>query len=380
MYQRERPPAEQARCHSSQLDHSVTFRRLRGTKVHRTWSSWEDGSFHSSCKDSSRRSSPNTNRLLQFTAGSFISVTIWEYEKIRSRALNAINNANPLTWMRRKAQEKPLSDADAEVRRLKKEISVLWNKLTPGEQVFAPILAINVLVYSMWRVPRLKAVMLHYFCSNPAAKAVCWPMVLSTFSHYSLFHLFANMFVLHSFSAATNSLGREQFLGLYLSAGVISSFASYALKIVSANPGYSLGAVSLKNFFCVYLWIKFKSFPVWSHHGHPGLHMLTVPRYKVVNPLRSPTSILRWISNSSNHGFRCRWIDLQMEAVRPRGASWRSLRRPFLELLRAAASLAASRTFRGLLARTSRENTEMNFRNTSRLCCNLFSWTKRREI
>lgn len=143
-------------------------------------------------------------------------MTIWEYEKIRSKAINAINNANPLTWLKKKQQEKPLSDAEAEIRRLKKEIGVLWNKLTPGEQVFAPILAINILVYSLWRVPRLKTVMLKYFCSNPAGSAVCWPMVLSTFSHYSLFHLFANMYVLHSFSAATNSLGREQFLGLYL--------------------------------------------------------------------------------------------------------------------------------------------------------------------
>lgn len=69
-----------------------------------------------------------------FTAGSFVSVTIWEYEKIRSRAINAINNANPMTWIRKK-QEKPLSDAEAEIRRLKKEIDILWNKLTPGEQV-----------------------------------------------------------------------------------------------------------------------------------------------------------------------------------------------------------------------------------------------------
>lgn len=127
---------------------------------------------------------------------------------------------------------------------MKLEIDTLWNKLTPGERVFAPILVLNVIVFGLWRVPSMKPLMLKYFCSNPAAKAVCWPMFLSTFSHYSLFHLFANMYVLHSFSAAAQGLGREQFLGLYLSAGVIASLASYAFKVATANPGYSLGAVS----------------------------------------------------------------------------------------------------------------------------------------
>lgn len=70
-------------------------------------------------------------------------------------------------------------------------------------------------------------------------------MVLSTFSHYSAFHLFANMYVLHSFSSgAVNSLGKEQFLGLYLTGGVFSSLTSYAYKAVVSQPGLSLGAVS----------------------------------------------------------------------------------------------------------------------------------------
>ena len=39
------------------------------------------------------------------------------------------------------------------------------------------------------------------------------------------------------------SLGKEQFLALYLSAGVISSMSSYLYKLFS-KPGLSLGAVS----------------------------------------------------------------------------------------------------------------------------------------
>lgn len=181
-----------------------------------------------------------------FVGGSFVSVTIWEYEKIRSRAVNILRNSNPMNWLKNKKHqsEATLSALQSDIDKRKKEIEALWNKLTPGERIFVPILAMNVFVFGLWRIPSLKPFMLRYFASNPAAKAVCWPMVLSTFSHYSLFHLFANMYVLHSFSAAANSLGREQFLGLYLSAGVVSTLASYMFKVATASPGYSLGAVS----------------------------------------------------------------------------------------------------------------------------------------
>lgn len=70
-------------------------------------------------------------------------------------------------------------------------------------------------------------------------------MFLSTFSHYSMFHLFANMYVLHSFSnAGVLSLGKEQFLGVYLSAGVIASLSSILYKTVTSKAGLSIGAVS----------------------------------------------------------------------------------------------------------------------------------------
>jgi rhomboid-like protein len=45
-------------------------------------------------------------------------------------------------------------------------------------------------------------------------------MVLSSFSHYSVFHMVANMYVLWTFSTSIVSLlGREQFIAVYLSAG-----------------------------------------------------------------------------------------------------------------------------------------------------------------
>lgn len=128
-----------------------------------------------------------------------------------------------------------------------------WNNLTQAEKLFIPMCGMNVLVFLAWRVPQLQPQMLRYFCSNPASQVICWPMVLSTFSHYSGFHILANMYVLHSFSVgAVEKLGKEQFLALYLSAGVISSFTSYIYKVIACQPGLSLGAVS------VYLFV----------HGH----------------------------------------------------------------------------------------------------------------
>ncbi|XP_075217505.1 presenilins-associated rhomboid-like protein, mitochondrial isoform X1 [Lycorma delicatula] len=73
--------------------------------------------------------------------------------------------------------------------------------------------------------------------------ALCWPLVLSTFSHYSFLHLAANMYVLHSFSEGTvAALGKEQFVGLYMAAGCISSLTSLLYKSVFGVSGLSLGA------------------------------------------------------------------------------------------------------------------------------------------
>lgn len=163
-----------------------------------------------------------------FSGFCFGGAAIWQYENLRAHALTMLKK--PYSLLQKQGE-------------LRKEINRWWNNLTPGERVFAPICALNILVFAAWRIPRLQPFMLKYFCSNPGGAARCWPMLLSTFSHYSIFHLMANMYVLHSFSSgAVAALGKEQFLGLYLSAGVISSFTSYIYKVITKQPGLSLGA------------------------------------------------------------------------------------------------------------------------------------------
>ncbi|KAG5679673.1 hypothetical protein PVAND_009227 [Polypedilum vanderplanki] len=183
---------------------------------------------------------------ISFTTFTFVGASIFEYEKIRAKAINALKSSNPMEWIRRhqNAIHERQKELNSEILRLKRDINKLWNQLSSGEKIWAPILVLNVIVFGLWRIPSLQPIMLKHFASNPAHHGLSLysSMVLSTFSHYSLFHLFANMYVLRSFSGAVNSLGFEQFVALYLSAGVFSSFTSYAFKAVTKMPGFSLGA------------------------------------------------------------------------------------------------------------------------------------------
>ncbi|KAJ6635932.1 Presenilins-associated rhomboid-like protein, mitochondrial [Pseudolycoriella hygida] len=167
-----------------------------------------------------------------FVTGTFAVASIWQYENIYSPP--KFNH----DWFKSKFVQ-PKND-------IKTTLQFYWNKLSSSEKVFVPICALNLLVFGLWRLQRTQPFMLQYFCSNPVAKATCWPMLLSTFSHYSAFHIFANMYVLHSFAnVAVGSLGKEQFLYLYLCGGVLSTLSSYVFKTALATPGLSLGAVAL---------------------------------------------------------------------------------------------------------------------------------------
>lgn len=170
------------------------------------------------------------------TSVSLAGCVIWEYEKLRSHATSFLKR--PGAWLN--SHQKRFN---AQARSEPGPIKTWWSSLRDSEKIFYPILAANVLVFGAWRVRTLQPYMVKYFCSNPSGRAKCLPMVLSTFSHYSTLHLAANMYVLYSFMpAAVASLGKEQFVAMYLSAGVVSSFASFLYKVLLNQPGLSLGA------------------------------------------------------------------------------------------------------------------------------------------
>ncbi|XP_028276150.1 presenilins-associated rhomboid-like protein, mitochondrial isoform X2 [Parambassis ranga] len=169
-----------------------------------------------------------------FTGCSFGSAAIWQYESLKSRVQSYFDEVRA-DWLER---VRPQKQGD-----IRKEINQWWNSLSEGQRTVSGIIAVNALVFCCWRVPSLQRVMIKYFTANPASKALCSPMLLSTFSHFSLFHMAANMYVLWSFStSAVSMLGREQFVAVYLSAGVVSSFVSYVCKMATGRFGPSLGA------------------------------------------------------------------------------------------------------------------------------------------
>ena len=156
-----------------------------------------------------------------FSGASLGACAVWQYERMRGEALRS------RVWWQggRKAGE------------WREGVRSWWAAAGEGERLFWPLAGLNLLVWAGWRVPALQATMMRWFTSSPAGRATCLPLLLSTFSHHSLLHLGCNMVVLHSFlPPAVHLMGREQFLGVYLSAGVISSFASLVHKVHSSPP------------------------------------------------------------------------------------------------------------------------------------------------
>ncbi|XP_064864156.1 presenilin-associated rhomboid-like protein, mitochondrial isoform X2 [Oncorhynchus nerka] len=169
-----------------------------------------------------------------FTGCSFGTAAIWQYESLKSRVQSYFDEVRA-DWLE---TLRPQKQGD-----LRKWINQWWNGLSEGQRTVAGIIAANAVVFCCWRVPSLQRSMIKYFTSNPASKTLCFPMLLSTFSHYSFFHMAANMYVLWSFSSSIVSmLGREQFMAVYMSAGVISTMFSYVCKTASGRLGPSLGA------------------------------------------------------------------------------------------------------------------------------------------
>ncbi|XP_049580709.1 presenilin-associated rhomboid-like protein, mitochondrial isoform X1 [Syngnathus scovelli] len=169
-----------------------------------------------------------------FTGCSFGSAAIWQYESLKSRVQSYYDDLRA-DWLER---VRPQKRGD-----VRKEVNQWWNSLSEGQKTVTAILAANVVVFCCWRVPWLQRSMFKYFTADPASKTLCLPMLLSTFSHVSFFHMAANMYVLWSFStSAVSMLGREQFVAVYMSAGVIASFFSYVSKMATGRFGPSLGA------------------------------------------------------------------------------------------------------------------------------------------
>ncbi|KAL3098556.1 hypothetical protein niasHT_021415 [Heterodera trifolii] len=114
---------------------------------------------------------------------------------------------------------------------------------TEAAKLIWTIIGANVAIFLLWRVPTLVPLLWQYFSSGVASKSLCMPMLFSVFSHQNLMHLFFNMYVLNSFAiGAITLLGSSQFLAMYLSGGLFSSWVSLCQKAVMRSTMPSLGA------------------------------------------------------------------------------------------------------------------------------------------
>ncbi|KAI1720878.1 rhomboid family domain-containing protein [Ditylenchus destructor] len=117
-----------------------------------------------------------------------------------------------------------------------------------GFSRLSPAIGITVIccgVHTMWQSPDKLPTMVQYFTSSYASsqKNLCWPLLLSVFSHKDWKHMTCNLATLFSFTPiAVDRLGIGQFTALFITGGLVSSFVSLVHKCVTASPVPSLGA------------------------------------------------------------------------------------------------------------------------------------------
>uniref|UniRef100_A0A674C3C6 rhomboid protease n=1 Tax=Salmo trutta TaxID=8032 RepID=A0A674C3C6_SALTR len=107
-----------------------------------------------------------------FTACSFGTAAIWQYESLKSRVQSYFDEERA-NWLEKL---RPQKQGD-----LRKRINQWWNSLSEGQRTVTGIIAANAVVFCCWRVPSLQRSMIKYFTSNPASKTLC---VISTMFSY----------------------------------------------------------------------------------------------------------------------------------------------------------------------------------------------------
>lgn len=167
---------------------------------------------------------------------SFTGAMILNYENMR-RIFQELQSGS-----RKDAAESPLKKRSQKGLGFRDHLNAMWTNMSTGQKAILGIIAANVSVFLLWRVPSLQNTMLRYFSS--AARHPLPSMTLSSFSHISFLHLFVNMYVLWSFATVgVNMFGTEQFGAFYLSAATVSSFASIAcIKLLKRPMSVSVGA------------------------------------------------------------------------------------------------------------------------------------------
>ncbi|XP_063318660.1 presenilin-associated rhomboid-like protein A, mitochondrial isoform X2 [Pelmatolapia mariae] len=153
-----------------------------------------------------------------FTGCSFGAAAILQYESLKSRLQTAKDEEKSEKDMQGTQDMaywhdwwNQLSSFQRQLILLVSMVDDFWNSFTEGQKTVIGIIALNAAVLCCWRIPSMQRSMLKYFTSNPASRIV-------------------------------SLLGKEQFLAVYLSAGVVSTMVSYTCKAATGRLYPSLGA------------------------------------------------------------------------------------------------------------------------------------------
>lgn len=179
-----------------------------------------------------------------FTAGvcgtCFCCAAIVQHERRQVKYFS--NRWRPFSvvqdWTQKRQQER---NTWAE---LKRRFTQFTDQYSTSQKIAGCTILLNLAVFCAWRVPSLGPLLDRYFTSRISTSRIpLSPMILSCFSHQRPLHFLLNMSCLYSFSGvATHLLGPEQLIGLFISAGAVSSFTSIAYRCATKCSSGSLGA------------------------------------------------------------------------------------------------------------------------------------------
>ncbi|KAL0143957.1 hypothetical protein V8B55DRAFT_1482164 [Mucor lusitanicus] len=123
-------------------------------------------------------------------------------------------------------------------RDVKQAIWIVGEKLatmSEAEKTLTGLIAINTVVFACWQIPRLTPFMSKWFLHLPGSRQNI-TLLTSCFSHQEFFHFALNMVGLWSFGRVVHdTLGREQFVAMYLSAGIGANVVSHACSLALRN-------------------------------------------------------------------------------------------------------------------------------------------------
>jgi hypothetical protein len=153
---------------------------------------------------------------------------------------------NRKRWMRRYWAYRREKGLAAEVKRW-------WLGLSAASRFSLTIVALNGVVFAMWRVRRLSQFMDKFFISS-ITQRTSLPLLLSSFSHMEWWHLGLNMMVLWSFAPVLLNILGDRLTAhnswpFYITSAAFASAVGLAVRKTRGVTVGSLGAVSYQHTF-----------------------------------------------------------------------------------------------------------------------------------